>query len=328
MDPVPRTTTSPEPSGGPAAAEANAAGERPAPNRPRRASERSVGSNRRHLAIVLAVAVITLVVDIVAALASGSLALVADAAHRVTDVIGIAVAFGAATIAARPATQYRSFGYHRAEVIAACVNAGLLVALGVFIGYEAVSRIAAPEAPEPGPMLVAAVIGLIGSGTAATVMRSEHEGFAARGAFLDVLGDAVGSIAAIVAGLLVLATGWELADPIASLAVVALVVPRALLLLRDAVNVLMESSPKGLSLPEVRDRLLRVPGVASVHDLHAWQITAGLPMITVHVVAVEGADHHQVLHEVDACLAEDFDLDHSTIQVEHTARPMEPDAHA
>jgi cobalt-zinc-cadmium efflux system protein len=288
----------------------------------------SVGSNRRHLAIVLGVALVTLAVDVVAAYLSGSLALIADAAHRVTDVVGISIAFGAATIAARPATHYRSFGYARAEVIAACVNAGLLVALGVFIAYEAVSRIAAPEAAEPGPMLLAAVIGLAGSGTAALVMRSEHEGFAARGAFLDVVGDAVGSIAAIVAALLIVATGWEYADPIASLAVVALVVPRALLLLRDATNVLMESAPRGLSLPAVRERLLQVPGVAAVHDLHAWQITAGLPMITAHVVAAEGGDPHRILHEVDACLAEDFDLEHSTIQVEHGSRPMEPDAHA
>jgi cobalt-zinc-cadmium efflux system protein len=288
----------------------------------------SVGSNRRHLAIVLAVALITLAVDVIAAYLSGSLALIADAAHRVTDVVGISIAFGAATIAARPATLHRSFGYARAEVIAACVNAGLLVALGIFIAYEAVSRLAAPETPDPGPMLLAAVIGLAGSGTAALIMRSEHSGFAARGAFLDVVGDAVGSIAAIVAALLIVATGWEYADPIASLAVVALVVPRALLLLRDATNVLMESTPRGLSLPAVRDRILQVPGVVGVHDIHAWQITAGLPMITAHVIAADGADFHQILHDVDACLAEDFALDHSTIQVEHVSRPLESDAHA
>jgi cobalt-zinc-cadmium efflux system protein len=291
-------------------------------------AERNVGSNRKHLAIVLVVALVTLGVDIVAAMASGSLALVADAAHRVTDVVGIAIAFGAATIAARPATHNRSFGYHRAEVIAACVNAGLLVALGGFIAVEAIARIEKPEAPDPGPMLLAAVIGLAGSGTAALVMRSEHEGFAARGAFLDVLGDAVGSIAAIIAGLLVIATGWEYADPLASLAVVALVVPRALILLRDAVNVLMESVPTGLSLPAVRTRILGVPGVVAVHDLHAWQITAGLPMITAHVVTADGVDHHALLREIDDCLAEDFDLDHSTIQVEHISRPVESDAHA
>jgi cobalt-zinc-cadmium efflux system protein len=177
-------------------------------------------------------------------------------------------------------------------------------------------------------MLVAAVIGLLGSGTAALIMRSEHTGFAARGAFLDVLSDAIGSIAAIVAALLVLATGWEYADALASLAIVFLVVPRALLLLRDAMYVLMESTPRGLSLQAVRERILALPGVVGVHDLHAWQITAGLPMITAHVIAVDGADHHQVLHEVDTCLADDFDLDHNTIQVEHISRPMESDAHA
>ena len=288
----------------------------------------SAGSNRKHLAIVLGVALVALTVDVIAAWLSGSLALIADAAHRVTDVIGISIAFGAATVAARPATQHRSFGYARAEVMAACVNAGLLIALGVFIAYEALARFVEPHTPEPGPMLFAAVVGLLGSGTAALIMRSEHEGFAARGAFLDVLGDAVGSIAAIVAGLVVLATGWPYADSIASLAVVILVVPRALLLLRDAMHVLMESTPYGLSLPAVRDRILAVPGVIGVHDLHAWQITAGLPMITAHVIAGEGEDHHRILHEVDTCLGEDFDLDHSTIQVEHVSRPLEFDAHA
>jgi len=316
--PVPPTVPPTDPS---ARVVGPAASPRPAPQTP-------VGSNRRHLAIVLGVALLALGVDVVAAWLSGSLALIADAAHRVTDVVGISIAFGAATIAARPATLHRSFGYARAEVIAACVNAGLLVALGIFIAYEAVTRFVEPQVPEPGPMLFAAIVGLLGSGTAALVMRSEHSGFAARGAFLDVLGDAIGSVAAIVAALLVIATGWEYADPVASLAVVVLVVPRALLLLRDAMQVLMESTPKDLSLPAVRDRILTVPGVIAVHDLHAWQITAGLPMITAHVIAADGADHHQVLHEVDSCLADDFDLAHSTIQVEHASRPMESDAHA
>jgi cobalt-zinc-cadmium efflux system protein len=288
----------------------------------------SAASNRRHLAIVLGVAILALVADAIAAWLSGSLALVADAAHRVTDVIGVSIAFGAATIAARPATHDRSFGYARAEVIAACVNAGLLVALGVFIGYEAVTRILAPEVPEPGPMFVAAVIGLIGSGTAAWILRSEHDGFAARGAFLDVLGDAIGSLAAIGAAALVLLTRWAYADSIASLAVVCLVVPRALLLLRDAMRVLMEATPPGVSLPAIRDRILRVPHVVGVHDLHAWQITAGQPMLTAHVIAAEGSDLHQILHEVDRALEDDFRLSHTTIQVEHPSRPTEADAHA
>ena len=291
-------------------------------------SAASAGSNRRHLAVVLGVAILALAADVVAAWLSGSLALVADAAHRVTDVVGVSIAFGAATIAARPATHNRSFGYARAEVIAACVNAGLLVALGVFIGYEAITRLLAPETPEPGPMFVAAVIGLIGSGTAAWILRSEHSGFAARGAFLDVLGDAIGSLAAIGAAVLVVLTRWAYADSIASLAVVCLVVPRAVLLLRDAITVLMEATPPGLSLPAVRECILRVPGVIGVHDLHAWQITAGLPMLTAHVIAAEDADYHQILQQVDRALEDDFDLAHSTIQVEHPSRPTEPEAHA
>ncbi|MEI7743687.1 MAG: cation diffusion facilitator family transporter [Chloroflexota bacterium] len=307
-----------------------ATGASPQPVPPAQAPEArraAAGSSRRHLAIVLGVALITLGADIVAAMMSGSLALIADAAHRVTDVVGISIAFGAASIASRPATHQRSFGYARAEVIAACVNAGLLVGLGVFIAYEALTRILAPETPEPGPMFVAAIIGLIGSGTAAWILRSEHDGFAARGAFLDVIGDAVGSVAAIAAAILLLATGWPYADAIASLAVVVLVVPRALFLLRDAVSVLMESVPPGVDLAAIRARILAVQGVVSVHDLHAWQITAGLPMLTAHVVAADGEDICRVLDHVDHAIEADFDVEHSTIQVEHVARPIEGDAH-
>lgn len=226
------------------------------------AAAASAGSSRRHLAVVLGVAVITLLADVVAAMLSGSLAL-----------------------------------------------------------------IMAPETPDPGPMFIAAGIGLVGSGTAAWILRSEHDGFAARGAFLDVAGDAVGSIAAIIAGLVVVLTGWPYADALASLAVVVLVVPRALLLLRDAMAVLMESAPPGVALPDVRERILAVPGVVAVHDLHAWQITAGLPMLTAHVVAADGEDTCRVLGLVDAAIAADFDLEHSTIQVEHPCRPLEADAH-
>jgi cobalt-zinc-cadmium efflux system protein len=312
----------------PASEPAEPAASPPPTSEPRPAAPASHGSNRQHLAIVLGVAIIALLADIVAAWMSGSLALIADAAHRVTDVVGVSIAFGAAVIAARPATHLRSFGYARAEVMAACVNAGLLVSLGIFIGYEAITRLMAPEAPDPGPMLVAAVIGLLGSGTAAWILRSEHEGFAARGAFLDVVGDAVGSVAAIIAALIIMATGWPYADAIASLAVVVLVVPRALLLLRDAMNVLMESTPPGLSLPAIRDRIVRVPGVVEVHDLHAWQITAGLPMVTAHVVAADGEDLCRILEEVDVVLEADFKVDHSTLQVEHAARPREADAHS
>ncbi len=290
-------------------------------------AERPAGSNRRHLAVVFGAAATTLVVDIAAAYVSGSLALVADAAHRFTDVVGISIAFTAATIAARPPTADRSFGHARAEVLAAAVNAGLLIGMGLFIGWEAVGRLVTPEMPDPNPMAFAALVGLAGSGLSVVVLRTEHSGFAARGAFLDVLGDAVGSIAAIVAAALVALGRVEVADALASLAVTLLVVPRALLLLRDALGVLMESAPRGLSLPAVRARIQSVPGVAAVHDLHAWQITAGLPMVSAHIVLGDGADYHAVLDAVDRCLEDDFDMAHSTLQLEPPDHDLERDAH-
>ena len=286
-----------------------------------------VGSNRRHLAVVLSAAVIALSADLVAAWASGSLALIADAAHRLTDVFGMSVALIAASIAARPATVGRSFGFARAEVIAACFNAGLLVAMGLFVGYEAFSRFFSPEIPLPGPMALAALIGLAGSGISALVLRREHRGFAARGAFLDVVGDAVGSVTALAAAGLIAVGNLAIADPLASLAVTALVVPRALLLLRDALNVLMESTPKGVSSAAIRTRILAVPGVSAVHDLHIWQITAGLPMISAHLVLAQEANYHGVLDEVDRCLASDFDMEHSTLQLEPADHELENDAH-
>jgi cobalt-zinc-cadmium efflux system protein len=285
-------------------------------------------SSRRNLAVVLGAALAALVADLIAAGLSGSLALIADAAHRLTDVVGVGIALAAATIAARPATERRTFGWARAEVIAACVNAGLLMGMGIFIGYEAILRLMEPEAPEPGPMAIAALIGLVGSGISTLVLRDSHAGFAARSAFLDVVGDAVGSIAALLAAGLVVLTGFAAADAIASLAVTVLVVPRAIFLLRDAVSVLMETTPSHISLDAIRTRLLQVPGVANVHDLHAWQITAGLPMLTAHITCTPGADIHAVLDATDAALEGDFAIAHSTVQVEPAGHDLEADAHA
>ena len=297
--------------------------------RPRiRATLVAMHSSRRNLAIVLGAALAALVADLIAAGVSGSLALIADAAHRVTDVVGVAIALAAATIAARPPTARRTFGWARAEVIAACVNAGLLMGMGVFIGYEAILRLLEPEAPEPGPMAIAALIGLAGSGLSAMVLRDSHEGFAARSAFLDVVGDAVGSIAALVAAGLVMLTGFAAADAIASLAVTVLVIPRAIFLLRDAVSVLMETTPAHIHPDAIRTRLLAIPGVSGVHDLHAWQITSGLPMLTVHLTTTPGADIHAVLDAADKALEGEFDISHSTLQVEPAGHDLESDAHA
>jgi cobalt-zinc-cadmium efflux system protein len=200
--------------------------------------------------------------------------------------------------------------------------------MGIFIGYEAVLRLLEPEAPEPGPMAVAALIGLVGSGVSALVLRDSHQGFAARSAFLDVVGDAVGSLAALLAAGLVVLTAFAAADAVASLAVTVLVVPRAIFLLRDAVSVLMETTPPHIHLDAVRTRLLTIPGVTGVHDVHAWQITTGLPMLTAHITTAQGADIHTVLDAADACLEGDFDLAHSTLQVEPAGHDLESDAHA
>jgi cobalt-zinc-cadmium efflux system protein len=276
---------------------------------------------RGRLLAVLAITLGVLVVEVVFGLLSGSLALLADAAHLGTDALGIGLALLAVRMAGRTPTVRRTFGWQRAEVLAAGVNAVLLLGLAVAVAVEAVRRLTDPPSIEPGTVLVVGALGLVANAVGlALLARGQSESLNVRGAFLEVLGDTFGSLAVLVAAAVVALTGQERADPIASLLIAALIVPRAVTLLRDTAEVLLEGTPRGVDLAEVRRHMLAQPGVVDVHDLHAWTITSGVPVLSAHVT-VEGSVLTAscgggVLDLLHDCLRQDFDVEHSTFQLE------------
>jgi cobalt-zinc-cadmium efflux system protein len=276
---------------------------------------------RGRLLAVLAITLTVLVVEVIAGLLSGSLALLADAAHLGTDALGIGLALLAVRMAGRAPTMRRTFGWQRAEVLAAAVNAVLLLGLAVAVAVEAVRRLTDPPPIEAGTVLVVGALGLVANAVGlALLARGQSESLNVRGAFLEVLGDTFGSLAVLVAAAVVALTGQERADPVASLIIAALIVPRAVKLLRDTGEVLLEGTPRGVDLAEVRKHMLAQPGVVDVHDLHAWTITSGVPVLSAHVT-VEGpvltaACEGGVLDRLHDCLRHDFDVEHSTFQLE------------
>ena len=281
----------------------------------------ATAAHRGRLAVVLALTGGVFVVEVVGALLSGSLALLADAAHMATDAVGIGMALGAVTLAQRPARGRRTFGWQRIEVLAAVANGLLLLGVGVYVVIQAVRRIGDPPDIHSGWMLGVAVLGLVVNvGSLLLLHSGQGESLNTRGAYLEVVGDALGSVAVIVAAVVITTTGWTGADVVASFAVGALVLPRAWSLLREAFDVLLEAAPKGVDLDQVRAHVLGVSGVLDVHDLHAWTITSGLPVLSAHVVVSEEAlaDGHggRVLDALGSCLGHHFDLAHCTFQLE------------
>jgi cobalt-zinc-cadmium efflux system protein len=284
--------------------------------------------DRRRLVLVLAVTCTVLAVEVLGAVLSGSLALLADAGHVLTDVAGLLVAVLAATLAARPATAARTWGFRRAEVLAATVQAALLLAVGVLIVVEAVRRLLEPPPVASAAMLVFGGLGLLGNLLSMAVLSGRRSGnLNLRAAFLEVANDALGSAAVLVAAALIATTGWLRADAVVSLLIGALILPRTLRLLRETADVLLESTPRGLDLDDVRRHLLELPHVHSVHDLHASQIATGLPVLTAHVVVDDSCFHDghvpQVLDQLQACVA-----GHFPVAVEHSTFQLEPASHA
>jgi cobalt-zinc-cadmium efflux system protein len=281
----------------------------------------AAAAGTRRLTTVLVLVSGFLAVEVVAAIVTGSLALLADAGHMLTDAAGIGLALLAIWFARRPATPERSFGYYRVEVFAAIANAFILIAVAAYILYEAIKRLSSPPEVVAVPMLLVAIAGLVVN---LVSMRLLHAGAQTslnlRGAYLEVLGDLLGSVAVIVAGVVILATGWYPIDPIASVAIAALILPRTWSLLREAIDVLLQATPRGVDLDEVRAHITRAEGVLDAHDLHAWTLTSGIHVVSAHVVISPDADPARVLDELCACLADDFDFEHSTIQLETADR--------
>jgi cobalt-zinc-cadmium efflux system protein len=279
------------------------------------------GRHRSRLIAVLGVTLVVLVIEVVGSWLTGSLALLADAGHLLTDVAGIGLAVLAVTFASRPATPERTFGYYRLEIIAAVVNAVLLLVIALVILWEAWRRWADPPQVQSGLMLAFALVGLVANLIGLLLLREgARESLNVKGAYLEVLGDLLGSGAVIAAALVIVTTGWLRADVLASVAVALMILPRTATLLREAVDVLLEAAPRGVDLAEVREHILGTPGVIGAHDLHAWTISSGLPVLSVHVVvsdhALADGGAGRVLDELSHCLADHFDVEHCTFQLE------------
>jgi cobalt-zinc-cadmium efflux system protein len=278
-------------------------------------------ADRRRLWLVVAVTATVVVVEVVGAVLSGSLALFADAGHMLTDVAAVLLALGASYVATRPANERRTFGYHRAEILAALVNAVVLAGVCGYLAYAGIRRLVDPPAVAAGQMLAFAAVGLLANAISLVVLSARRDAsLNMRGAFLEVLSDTVGSLAAIVAAVVILATGWLRADPVASLLIAVLIVPRAVSLLRDTGAVLFESAPKDVDVARMREHLMAMDGVTDVHDLHAWTITSGMPSLSAHVTVTDACLQQRgvgaVLDELALCARQDFGIEHATFQVE------------
>jgi cobalt-zinc-cadmium efflux system protein len=282
---------------------------------------------RRSLAVVLAISTAIFVVEIVGAFWSGSLALLADAGHMLTDVAGLSLGLFAAVLAGRPATLQRTWGYRRAEVLAAAAQAAVLLAVGVFVLAEGLRRLWEPPAVASATMLVFGAVGLVGNVVSiALLRRAGASTMNTRAALLEVVNDALGSVAVLVAAVVIAVTGWLRADALASLLIGVLILPRTWRLLRETVDVLMEATPRGVDLAAVRNHILSVEHVRDVHDLHASTVATNLPVLSAHVIVDDECflDGHlpRLLDELQSCLAGHFDVEHSTFQFElagHTA---------
>lgn len=286
-------------------------------------------ANRNRLLIAIGIVAAVLVVEVVGAWISGSLSLLADAGHMLSDLTGLVVALMATIVAARPATDRQTFGYRRAEVFGALINGLILVVVAVTVTIGAIGRLVSGENDvQSGAMLIVAAIGLVANFGALLLLRpAAGHSINMRGAYLEVFGDLIGSVTVIVAAVVIMFTGFQAADSIASLLIAAFIVPRAVMLLRDVVRVLSEAAPADTDVVEIRDHILGTKGVVAVHDVHVWAITSGAPVFTAHVVVEPGVFRSggagKLLDELSGCLSTHFDVEHSTFQLE----PAEHAAH-
>ena len=281
----------------------------------------ATGKHRRRLVLVVAITGSIFVVQVIGGLISGSLALLADAGHMLTDSTGLIIALIAATLATRPATPARTFGLQRVEVLAAMINGLLLTGIAVWVLVRAIERWNQPVEIASGLMLVVAVVGAVANAIGLLILRGgKDERLNLRGAYLEVLGDLLGSLTVIAAAIVITFTGYTRADSIASLLIFVMIIPRAFSLLRDVVDVLLEATPRGIDLDQIRQHIINVDGVIDVHDLHAWTITSGVPVLSAHVVvdsaALSNGRAGEVLDRLGECLDEHFDVDHCTFQLE------------
>ena len=288
----------------------------------------SVTTHRGPLVVAFAITSTILVAEVIGALWTGSLALLVDAGHMFTDAAGLGVALIAASLTLRPPTPERTWGFRRAEVLAAGAQATVLLGVGLYAFVEGVRRLYEPHEVSSTGLLIFGIVGLAGNIVSMLVLSSVRvANLNMRAAFLEVVNDALGSVAVIISAIIITTTGWVRIDAITGMLVAALIVPRAITILREAGHILLESTPKGLNLDDVRAHMLAVRHVQDVHDLHASTIATGLPVLTAHVVLDEACftDGHaaEMLAHLQDCVAEHFD-----VSIEHSTFQLEPPGHA
>lgn len=275
------------------------------------------GRHRRPLVIAFILTASYMVVEFVVGFSVNSLALISDAAHMGTDVLGLGMALAAITLASRPATQQRTYGLYRLEVLAALANGILLFAVAGYVLYEAIRRFSEPPDVPGLPLLITAVIGLIINLISFRLLTAgSKESLNVKGAYLEVMGDLLGSIGVIAAAIILFTTGWAYADPIIGVGIGLFILPRTFKLTRQALRILLEVAPPEIDMDAVRADVLAVPGVEEIHDLHVWTITSGMESASGHIVLKEGAEYGPVLDGVLAVLREKHNIDHATIQCE------------
>jgi cobalt-zinc-cadmium efflux system protein len=272
--------------------------------------------DNRRMAIVLVINVAMLAAGVVGGLAFDSLALLADAGHVFADVGAIGLALFAARMAARPASPQRTFGFRRGEILAALFNGFTLVAVAVFVFVEAISRMSDPPDVTGGGVLIIGFLSLVGNGIATLMLvGGDRENVNLEGVLRHTAADALGALGVIVAGLLVITTGWDQADAVVSIAIGVLILLGSWRLVREPFNVLMESAPEGIDVQDVGSAMCGVPGVREVHDLHVWTVTSGFPALAAHIRSDPSESAEEVRERIEAVLHERFGLDHTTLQV-------------
>lgn len=277
----------------------------------------AAGKNKKNVAIVLGLTSLYLAAEVVGGLWTGSLALLADAGHMLTDVAGLALALLAIWFAEKPATPERTYGYYRFEILAALTNAVVLIGISLYILYEAYERFKNPPEVQSAGMLIIAAVGLVINIFGMYILRfGSKESLNMKGAYFEVLSDMLTSIGVIIAGIIMLTTGWYYADPLISAGIGLFILPRTWTLLKESVGVLLEGTPTDVNLENLRESLTKIEGVAGIHDLHVWSLTSGVNAMSVHAVLMSDDQHDAVMKRVHDFVTKNFKISHVTVQTE------------
>jgi cobalt-zinc-cadmium efflux system protein len=277
----------------------------------------AAGRNKKPLTIVFCLTFFYLIVEVIGGFWTGSLALLADAGHMLTDVAGVGLALLAIWFAEKPASPEKTYGYYRVEILAALTNAVVLIFISLYILYEAYQRFKNPPEVQSAGMLAVAAIGLMINIAGVFILRSgSKDSLNMKGAYFEVLSDMFTSIGVIIAGIIMLTTGWYYADPLISAGIGLFILPRTWALLKAAVGVLLEGTPSDVNIASLRETLSKLEGIAEIHDLHVWSLTSGVNALSVHAVLADGIEHDDVLERIHNCCTAEFKITHVTAQTE------------